>query len=714
MKFREIQFLSLVSILLVGCGGGGGGTNQFTPTLKANQAPAPTITFTATPLTIGVGSSTTLSWTSSNATSVTIDNGIGAVALSDSRQVSPGSNATYIATATGAGGGVATASVNVTVVPKPTISIVINPSTVKAGSTATLTWNSSNATSVTFDNDIGSVPPSGSRPVTPADTTSYTATATGLAGSVTASASVDVVFPPTLTFSATPASIIQGGSTSLSWTSSNADSVSIDNNLGVQPANGSVIVSPKSTTAYVATATGPGGTVSSTFKVDVSNAPPPTVSITATPETISAGQAATLAWTSTNGTSAAVDNGVGGVALNGSFLVSPGSTKTFTITVQAGGGTATASATVTVSTPVATASPLKHVIVVMMQNSSFDHLFGMFPATNGNTVDGIAANNPGHTQTDAAGSSVTPFLLADDSPPNLPEGDTAYRQVLTPNMDKFAFYNGDIAMGYYDSSTPGVAALWQLAQQFALADRYFGSVLGEAPTNQLYMVAAADLNRTFDVQPAYGPCEIADASAQPYSFPNLADQLSTAGLGWGVYEQSFGNCSVFMGIHNPFQFFTSTHDSSNVQDYTNFEAQLQNDVLPAFSLIIPDSKHDMHPGGAPMSNGTGFLQTLVQQVQSSPVWNSTAIIVTFDTGGGWYDHVFPPVVDDQGLAFRVPTLVISPYAKKNYVSHAVMDHVSVLKLVQWNWALPALNTRNGASGDMFDMFDFTAEPPTGP
>jgi hypothetical protein len=297
MKFREIQFLSLVSILLVGCGGGGGGTNQFTPTLKANQAPAPTITFTATPLTIGVGSSTTLSWTSSNATSVTIDNGIGAVALSDSRQVSPGSNATYIATATGAGGGVATASVNVTVVPKPTISIVINPSTVKAGSTATLTWNSSNATSVTFDNDIGSVPPSGSRPVTPADTTSYTATATGLAGSVTASASVDVVFPPTLTFSATPASIIQGGSTSLSWTSSNADSVSIDNNLGVQPANGSVIVSPKSTTAYVATATGPGGTVSSTFKVDVSNAPPPTVSITATPETISAGQAATLAWT---------------------------------------------------------------------------------------------------------------------------------------------------------------------------------------------------------------------------------------------------------------------------------------------------------------------------------------------------------------------------------------------------------------------------------
>jgi phospholipase C len=190
----------------------------------------------------------------------------------------------------------------------------------------------------------------------------------------------------------------------------------------------------------------------------------------------------------------------------------------------------------------------------------------------------------------------------------------------------------------------------------------------------------------------------------------VADQLSTAGLGWGVFQQSFADCSLFMGIHNPFQFFTSTHDSSNVQDYSSFAAQVQNDILPAFSLIIPDSKHDMHPGSAPVGNAITFVQTLIQQVQASPVWNSTAIIVTFDTGGGWYDHVYPPTVDSQGLAFRVPTLVISPYAKKNYVSHTVMDHVSVLKLVQWNWTLPSLNPRNALSGDMFDLFDFAQTP----
>lgn len=88
------------------------------------------------------------------------------------------------------------------------------------------------------------------------------------------------------------------------------------------------------------------------------------------------------------------------------------------------------------------------------------------------------------------------------------------------------------------------------------------------------------------------------------------------------------------------------------------------------------------------------------------MWSRSAIIITFDTGGGWYDHVSPPQIDDQGLGFRVPTLVISPLAKHGYVSHVIMDHVSILKLIQWNWNLGTLNSRNALSGDMLDMFQF--------
>ena len=228
----------------------------------------------------------------------------------------------------------------------------------------------------------------------------------------------------------------------------------------------------------------------------------------------------------------------------------------------------------------------------------------------------------------------------------------------------------------------------------------------------MYLIAAGDLNRTFSVQPAYGPCQKQGDSIVPYTFPNVANQLAAKQLGWAAFEQNFGQCSNgFMGIHNPLQYFTSTHDSPNNQDYSNLKQQMQNDILPAFSLVIPSSHNDMHPGNGSVTDGIDFLKQLVQQVQNSPVWKSTAIIITFDTGGGWYGHVAPPVMNDnQGLAFRVPTLVISPYAKKNYVSHAVMDHVSVLKLIQWNWGLASLNARNGASGDMLDLFDFTQVP----
>jgi len=167
MTFRSISYLGLASVFLAGCGGGGGaGTSQSSPEAKSDQPAKPAITFTATPLSINQGSSATLAWTSSNATSVSIDNGIGNVGLSDSRQITPAVNTTYIATATGPGGS-ASASVAITVVPRPTITVAVDPSTVRAGQTATITWNSSNATSVTFDNGIGSVAASGSRTVTP-------------------------------------------------------------------------------------------------------------------------------------------------------------------------------------------------------------------------------------------------------------------------------------------------------------------------------------------------------------------------------------------------------------------------------------------------------------------------------------------------------------------------------------------------------------------
>jgi phospholipase C len=116
----------------------------------------------------------------------------------------------------------------------------------------------------------------------------------------------------------------------------------------------------------------------------------------------------------------------------------------------------------------------------------------------------------------------------------------------------------------------------------------------------------------------------------------------------------------------------------------------------------------MHPGSGAVTIAASWLDNFIQSVQNSSIWPDTAIIVIWDEGGGWYDHVPPPAVDSQGLGVRVPMLVISPFAKRGYISHVQMDHVSILKFIQWNWSLPSLNARNSspASGDLRDMFQF--------
>lgn len=355
------------------------------------------------------------------------------------------------------------------------------------------------------------------------------------------------------------------------------------------------------------------------------------------------------------------------------------------------------------SDPPPVKTTVQHVVIIEMQNSSFDHLFGMMPPANGSTINGPHPGAPGYVQTDQSGNSVSPTLLTNVAPPPLPEGNAAFVKAINSGaMDKFAYYNGDESMGYYDDSISGLSTLWKYAQQYAIADNYFGSVIGEAPTNPLYMVAAADNDRIYSVQPFYGPCNLPDAAATPLTFPNVGDQLTQKGVSWAVYQEQNGNCSAYSPLHNPFQYFTSTYQVT--KDYSQFATDLASGTFPAVSFVFPSNHNDMHPGFAPFTNGINFIDAIVKQLQASPIWSSTAVIVTWDTFGGWYDHVPPPTVDSQGLAPRVPLMVISPLAKQGYVSHLRMDHVSILRFIQNNWGLASLNTRNGQSNDLSDLF----------
>jgi phospholipase C len=450
------------------------------------------------------------------------------------------------------------------------------------------------------------------------------------------------------------------------------------------------------------TGCGSGGAIATSSPGNPQQPSIPTVSISSDKATVIAGDTATLSWNSTSATTLNIDNGIGAVPPSGSRDVQPTADTTYTITASGAGGTATAAVTIKFSD---TRSPVKHAVVVIMQNRSFDHLFGKLPGANG-----AKPGDPGFVQKDAAGTDQTPFLLTQLNRIDLVHAHSDFvKMVDSGKMDGFALVNGATAMGFYDNTTPGIDVLWNLAQQFALADNFFASVLGDAPTNQLYLVAASDRDFPFGVEPAFGPCNEADPASTPYTFPNLADQLSAKNLAWGWFAENYGICTSYQENQNSFQFFTSTHDSPSIQDFSQFKTRLANGTLPPVSFIQPTDPHAMHPSSAlDVAAGTQWLTQLVQDIQNSSVWADTAIIVVWDSAGGWYDHVAPTTVDSQGMGPRVPMLVISPFGKRNYISHVPMDDVSILRFIQWNWGLPSLNPRNDspASGDLRDMFQF--------
>ncbi len=374
-----------------------------------------------------------------------------------------------------------------------------------------------------------------------------------------------------------------------------------------------------------------------------------------------------------------------------------------------------------------------------MQNSSFDHLFGTYPA-------GIALNAsaPSYQQIDQAGNTIQPQVLTNLSPSDLNHTASSYQIAYdSGQMDKYAWENGDVSMDYFDNTSIGTAAdgqqfgvgtLWGYAQQYALADNFFASAMASEPSNMLYMMAA-DVGTGNDPYgyPQLDACTAAlyqqnqangATITPPLTFQNIGDQLSASKTSWGFYQEYFSNeqngtCSNYVPQENAFQYFQTTANSTNLQNFTmsGLNTMLSSGALPSVMWVQPAPTNSMHPGAGTIANGIEWLDGFVQAVKNSPEWASSAIIVIWDESGGWYDHVPPPQLSGTiGLGARVPVLLISPFAKVNYVSHQQMDFVSILRFVQWNWALGRFTAANQAareqqSSDLCDLLNTTCGSP---
>lgn len=382
-------------------------------------------------------------------------------------------------------------------------------------------------------------------------------------------------------------------------------------------------------------------------------------------------------------------------------------------------------------------SEIQHLIIIVMQNASFDHIFSTYSGANG-----IDPSAPSYRQVDSSGNSVQPSLLTNLSPADLNHTRTSYLDAYdSGKMDQYAATNGALSMDYYDNTSIGTAldgrqfgvnTLWGYAQQYSLADNFFASAMASEPSNMLYMVSAQPGADPYGY-PQLDACSTAlyqqnqnngATIAPPITLPSVGDQLTGEKVSWGFFQEWFSNeqngtCTHYVPQENPFQYFQSTANGGNVQNFTmpGFQSMLSSASLPAVMWVQPSPGHSMHPGQGNIANGVEWLDDFVQAVKSSSSWPSTAIMVLWDESGGWYDHVAPPQLSNTiGLGARVPVLVISPFAKPNHVSHAQMDWVSILRFIQYNWALgplsdPSQAAREQQSGDICDLLTTTCGAP---
>ena len=356
---KRFVFLSLSLLLLLilipGCI-----TFQTSPSEPTPPVGTPPviIAFSNNPSTINAGDTSTLMWNVTGANSVSIDQGIGQVAVAGTSVVSPAVSTTYTITASNSNGSV-TAQVTVTIGPGSLpviVSFTSTPSTISSGQYSHLAYIiQGDTTSVTIDQGVGTASTWGVN-VYPAITTTYTLTATNSAGSATRAVTVTVSgtggVPVINSFTGSPLAITAGNQSTLSWAITGATSVSINQGVGtVNATSGSHQVSPNTTTAYTLTATNAAGSSTSQITVTVGVAGQPVInSFTANPITINAGQTSTLTWNIINATSASINQGINIVnATSGTYTVTPAATITYILTATNSAGSVTATATVTVS-----------------------------------------------------------------------------------------------------------------------------------------------------------------------------------------------------------------------------------------------------------------------------------------------------------------------------------------------------------------------------
>ncbi len=351
---------------------------------------------------------------------------------------------------------------------------------------------------------------------------------------------------------------------------------------------------------------------------------------------------------------------------------------------------------------------IKQFVVVMMENHSFDNILGLIGRGDGFTL------GPDHKPTaknpDGHGNFVHAFHMPTECQTRGVGNDWKVTHEAYDNGTCQGFVTSTTAeaMGYFTSDD--LPFTCGMAKTFPIADRYFCSAMAQTDPNRRYLLAGTSLGLIDDTFPLALP-------------PNgiIFEQFNRHGITWKDYYSTLPTLGVFLPL------LETPALSARLAHIDEFYADAAAGTLPSFSLVEPDYGNSSEEDPQDVQFGDQFMGKVVNAVMSGPQWSSTMLIWTYDEHGGYYDHVPPPVAippDDVPPAlvagdppggfdrygFRVPAGVVSPYAKKDFVSHTVYDHTSILKTVEEKWNLPALTRRDANATSLFGMLDLVNKP----
>ena len=367
---------------------------------------------------------------------------------------------------------------------------------------------------------------------------------------------------------------------------------------------------------------------------------------------------------------------------------------------------------------------IQHIVVMMQENRSFDHYFGQLHDQGQPDAEAAPADASNQNPLDPTGPPITRFHQTQYCEVHDLDHswNGTHREWNGGAMDGFTAANvnpedptGRRTMGYYDSGD--LPFYYDVFNQFAIGDRYFSSLLSQTFPNRFYLLAGTSFGHVkndFPIPPTY------DALAD-FKQKSIFETLDAAGISWKVYftEVPFAALFGYVRLH-----------PQNLAPIALYFVDALLGTLPQVAFVDPiflatvNVENDEHPPSN-VQMGELFSSLVITGLLKSPSWSSSALFLTYDEHGGFYDHVPPPPAcppddippmiqqSDEPGAFdrygiRVPVAVVSPFARSHFVSHEVYDHTSILKFIETRFHLPTLTNRDANADPMLEFFDFSA------